>query len=46
MLADMHTQVTARRVLAEVLRLDGKTQTLLRSGRQRLRQTRELIRDL
>ena len=43
-LADMHTQVTARRVLAEVLRLHGKTQTLLRSGRQRLRQTRELIR--
>ena len=43
-LADMHTQVTARRVLAEVLQLHGKTQTLLRSGRQRLRQTRELIR--
>ena len=40
----MHTQVTARRVLAEVLQLHGKTQTLLRSGRQRLRQTRELIR--
>jgi hypothetical protein len=32
-LADMHTQVTARRVLAEVLQLHGKTQTLLRSGR-------------
>ena len=43
-LADMHTQVTARRVLAEILRLHGKAQTLLRSGRQRLRQTRELIR--
>jgi hypothetical protein len=43
-LADMHTQVTARRVLAEVLQLHRKTQTLLRSGRQRLRQTRELIR--
>ena len=43
-LADMHTQVTARRVLAEVLQLHRKTQTLLRSGKQRLRQTRELIR--
>jgi hypothetical protein len=40
----MHTRVTARRVLAEVLRLHGKAQMLLRSGRQRLRQTRELIR--
>lgn len=43
-LADMHTQVPARRVLAEVLQLHGKTQTLLRNGRQRLRQTRKLIR--
>ena len=43
-LADMHTQVTARRVLAGVLQLHRKTQTLLRSGKQRLRQTRELIR--
>jgi hypothetical protein len=43
-LADMHTQVTARRVLAEVFQLHHKTQTLLRSGRQRLRQTRQLIR--
>jgi len=43
-LADLHTQVTARRVLADVLQLHGKTQTLLRSGKQRLRQTRELIR--
>jgi hypothetical protein len=43
-LADMHTQVTARRVLPEVYQLHHKTQTLLRSGRQRLRQTRELIR--
>ena len=43
-LADMHTQVTARRVLAEVLQLHRKTQTLLRSGKQRLQQTRELIR--
>jgi hypothetical protein len=43
-LADLHTQVSARRVLADVLRLHRKTQALLRSGRQRLRQTRELIR--
>ena len=43
-LADMHTQVTARRVLADVVQLHRKTQTLLRSGKQRLRQTRELIR--
>ena len=43
-LADLHTQVTARRVLADVLQLHGKTQALLRSGKQRLRQTRELIR--
>jgi hypothetical protein len=43
-LADMHTQVTARRVLTDVLDLHRKTQTLLRSGKQRLRQTRDLIR--
>jgi hypothetical protein len=43
-LADQHTQVTARRVLADVLQLHGKTQILLRGGKQRLRQTRELIR--
>ena len=43
-LADKHTQAPARQVLAEVFQLHGKTQTLLRSGRQRLRQTRDLIR--
>jgi hypothetical protein len=43
-LADMHTQVTPGRVLADVLQLHGKTQALLCSGRQRLRQTRQLIR--
>jgi hypothetical protein len=43
-LADLHTQVTARRVLADVLQLHHKTHALLRSGKQRLRQTRELIR--
>jgi len=43
-LADRHTQVPARQLLGEVLRLHGDAQVLLRSGRQRLRQTRELIR--
>jgi tetratricopeptide (TPR) repeat protein len=43
-LADLHTQVPPRDVLAEVLQLHRKTRTLLRSGPQRLRQTRELIR--
>jgi hypothetical protein len=43
-LADLHTQLTARRVLADVLQLHHKTHALLRSGRQRLRQARELIR--
>jgi hypothetical protein len=43
-LADRHTQVAARQVLPGVLQLHRKTQTLLRSGRQRLRQTRDLIR--
>ncbi len=43
-LAEKHTQVTARRVLADVLQFHRKTQTLLRSGKQRLRQTRHLIR--
>lgn len=43
-LADLHTQAAARPVLTDVLQLHGKTQTLLRSGKQRLRQTRELIR--
>lgn len=43
-LADRHTQVAARQVLPGVLQLHRKTQTLLRSGRQRLHQTRDLIR--
>jgi hypothetical protein len=43
-LANLHTQVTAPRVLADVLQLHRKTQTLLRTGKQRLRQTRELLR--
>jgi tetratricopeptide (TPR) repeat protein len=43
-LADRHTQVAARQVLPGVLQLHRKTQTLLRSGRQRLHQTLDLIR--
>ena len=43
-LADNHTQITARCVLADVLQLHRKTQTLLYTGKQRLRQTRDLIR--
>jgi hypothetical protein len=43
-LAERHTQVPAHRLLAELLQVHGKTQLLLRSGRQRLRQTRELMR--
>ena len=42
--ADMHTQVAPRDVLGDVLQLHRKAQTLLQSGRQRLRQTRELMR--
>ena len=43
-LADRHTQVPARQLLGEVLQLHSSAHLLLRSGRQRLRQTRELIR--
>jgi hypothetical protein len=43
-LADLHTQLTAHSVLADVLQLHHKTHALLRSGKQRLRQTRELVR--
>ncbi len=43
-LADLHTQMPPRGVLAEVVQLHRKTQALLRSGPQRLRQTRELVR--
>ena len=42
--AGRHTQAPAREVLADVLRLHGQAQLLLRGGKQRLRQTRELIR--
>jgi transcriptional regulator with XRE-family HTH domain len=43
-LAGRHTQVPARQLLADVLQVHGKAQLLLRGGRQRLRQTRELMR--
>lgn len=43
-LADRHTQVPARELLGEVMQLHRNAHALLRSGRQRLRQTRELIR--
>jgi hypothetical protein len=43
-LAEMHTQVPDRKVLADVMQLHGTAQLLLRGGRQRRRQTRELVR--
>lgn len=43
-LATSHTQVPARRLLREVVRLHRRTQGLLEDGRHRLRHTRELIR--
>ena len=43
-LADLHTQIPPRQVLGDVLRLHEQTRTLLRSGKQRLRQTRDLIK--
>ncbi|RMI47810.1 hypothetical protein EBO15_00485 [Actinomadura harenae] len=42
-LADHHTQHPPAELLTEVMALHGRTQRLLRSGRQRLRQTRELL---
>jgi hypothetical protein len=42
--AARHTQAPAREMLADVLQLHGNAQLLLRGGKQRLRQTRELIR--
>jgi hypothetical protein len=43
-LAEVHTQVAAPRVLSEVLGVHREVQALLQSGKQRLRQTRELLR--
>jgi hypothetical protein len=42
-LAEVHTQIPARKVLGEVLALNRDVHSLLRSGRQRLRQTRRLL---
>jgi hypothetical protein len=43
-LAEVHTRVAAEKVLSEVMGLHREVQALLQSGRQRLRQTRELLR--
>ena len=43
-LAEAHTQVAAARVLSEVLGAHQEVQAFLQSGKQRLRQTRELLR--
>jgi hypothetical protein len=43
-LASLHTRLPARKLLADVLRLHASTHAMLRTGRQHLRQTRELTR--
>ena len=43
-LAEMHTQVPDRKVLADVIQLHRAAQLLLRGGRQGLRPTREIVR--
>jgi hypothetical protein len=43
-LAEAHTRVAAPRVLSEVLGVHQEVQALLKSGKQRLRQTHELLR--
>jgi transcriptional regulator with XRE-family HTH domain len=43
-LAEVHSQIPAKKVLSEVLSLHGRAQMLLRSGKQRFHQTRELLR--
>jgi tetratricopeptide (TPR) repeat protein len=43
-LASAHTQVPAKSLLSQVLRLHRRTQDLLQSGRPRPRHTRELLR--
>jgi hypothetical protein len=43
-LAELHTRIPDRKALADVMLLHRTAQQLLRSGRQRLRQTRELVR--
>jgi hypothetical protein len=43
-LAEAHTRVTPRKILPEVLGVHQAVQALLLDGRQRLRQTRDLLR--
>lgn len=43
-LAEAHADVPAKRVLGDALRIHRQTQVILRTGRQRLRQTRDLMR--
>lgn len=43
-LAENHTRTPPRRMLADVAHLHGQTQTLIRGGKQRLCQTRDLLR--
>lgn len=43
-IAEAHTQIPPQRALNEVMRLHSETERLLRGGRHRLRQTRELAR--
>ena len=43
-LAALHTRLPARKLLADVLRLHSSTHATLRTGRQHLRQARELLR--
>jgi hypothetical protein len=43
-LAEAHTRITPRKILPEVLGIHQAVQALLLDGRQRLRQTRELLR--
>jgi tetratricopeptide (TPR) repeat protein len=43
-LAEAHTRIAARKILPEVLGVHQAVQALLQDGRQRLRQTRELLR--
>jgi hypothetical protein len=43
-LAEQHTTLPARQLLGQVIELHSKAHLLLRSGRQRLRQTRDLTR--
>src|SRR5215472_8827361 len=42
-LARAHTSVPARRMLADIFRIHGQAQAILRGGKQRLRQTRTLL---